>query len=605
MAAVMAVLLSAGIGPMRPAQAVQAWSAEDSSYGSVDAYGDSTYADDYGYGTDSSYGADSTYGQDSTYTGDSTYGSDSTYGDVSTSSSTTGTTSGTSSSTTGTSYGDDSLTTDEAYDEYGVDETEGDGTTTEEPVPIYDVDGLLSLAGNPSGSFKLMADVDLAGRTWQPIDFRGTLDGNGHAILNATVTEVSAARRDTYDGNLESYESVFSGFFGALENATVRNVKFLGLDVSAKTDTPTFVGGVCGYMDDSTIVDCTVVGQVALTTTGKCIGVGGAVGFGRGTIENNTIDVTLICTDLDKVNKDEQFMGGAYANGYADLKGNKITIHGYDSDHGYVHDGGMAGMYILYPSDNGYAGTITDNHVEGSITFFEDNADRRAYCDAEIGENMSPGNITRSGNTSNFTPDERFEYGIDLVPHECESPEWTDDVHEGSCTEHGYTQKTCAKCGYSYRTAWMPIKHEVKEWKETAEPNVSAGASASTVTSSTVVGTSEAGSTKVDSTAAGTTNTSAGDVSSAEATSPTAPVTDGYVIREGTCTLCGATAYERVAADVIAAEEAATAEAEAEATKTTAATVGVSRKMAAVVLGIALLFVALAGGLLAWARRRR
>ncbi|MBR3159538.1 MAG: hypothetical protein IKF14_10610 [Atopobiaceae bacterium] len=494
---------------------------------------------------------------------------------------------------------------------YGTDETgETDGesasATTEQAIPIYDIDGLLALASNPSGSFKLMADIDLAGHTWQPFDFRGTLDGNGHAILNATITEVSAARRDTYDGNLVSYESVFSGFFGALEGATVRNVQFLGLDVSAKTEEPTFVGGVCGYMDDATIENCTIVGQVALTTTGSCIGVGGAAGFGRGTIANNIIDVTLVCTDTDKVNKDEQFMGGAYANGYADLKNNKITIHGYVSDHGYVHSGGMIGMYILYPEDYGYAGTITDNNVEGSISFFEDNTDRRAYCDAEIGENMSPSNITRSGNTSNFTPDEHFEYDVDLVPHACENPEWTDDVHEGSCTEHGYTEKTCSTCGYKYRTAWMPIKHNVETWKDVTDPTATSGAATTAAgTATTTDATKVTTDTQTTGSETATSEAATSEASSSQTASTTSAASDGSVIREGTCTICGATVYERVTADVVAAEEAATAEAEAEAAKTTAATVGVSRKAAAIALGVAVLLVALAGGLLAFAHRRK
>ena len=37
-------------------------------------------------------------------------------------------------------------------------------------------------------------------------------------------------------------------------------------------------------------------------------------------------------------------------------------------------------MYILYPLGTDYAGYINNTRVEGIITFFEDNTDRRAYC---------------------------------------------------------------------------------------------------------------------------------------------------------------------------------------------------------------------------------
>lgn len=368
-------------------------------------------------------------------------------------------------------------------------------TFSQDAVPIYDAAGLQTMAQNPTGSYRLMADVDLTGVAWQPLDFQGTLEGDGHAILNASVSGVGGSRRTTYDGNLKSYDTVFSGFFGTLEGAVVRNVRLLGVEVDAVTDEPTFVGCLCGYMDNATIENCMVVGEASLATSGACFGVGGIAGFGNGRILSNTVDATLVCRDTDAQNKDEQFMGGGYANGYADLESNAITIRGYDSDHGYVHDGGMAGMYILYPEGTEYAGTITNNHVSGFITFFEDNEDRRAYCDPEIGENMSPDNITRGGNTNDFTADERFEYGTDLLPHTCANPTWNDQQLASSCTEWGCTQRICTSCGYSYRTAWLPRSHKVDGW--------------------TLEGT---------------------------------PQSDGSAIRKGVCTACGETVYEHVSA---------------------------------------------------------
>ncbi|MBR3317675.1 MAG: hypothetical protein IKG21_07685 [Atopobiaceae bacterium] len=344
-------------------------------------------------------------------------------------------------------------------------QTTAQGTVSQEATPIFDANGLLAMASNPNGNYQLMCDVDLAGTAWQPIEFHGTLEGNGHAILNANITTAGQARRSTYDGNMKEYTTAFAGFFDTLENATVRNVVFLGLNVNVNTSEPTFVGGLCGYMDNATIEGCTIGGEVWLATTGTSFGVGGIAGFGRGRIENCVADVTLVCRDLDAAAKDEQFMGGAYGVGYADLVGNTVTLRGYDSDHGYVHNGGLIGMYIVYDESDQHAGTVANNRVQGFITFFEDNEDRRAYCEPEIGENMSMEAITtREGNTSDFTPDERFEYDVDLVPHACENPQWSEEVVAGTCTDRGHTQRTCALCGYTYPCNWTPVAHDVAKW---------------------------------------------------------------------------------------------------------------------------------------------
>lgn len=412
-------------------------------------------------------------------------------------------------------------------------------TSAQQAVAVYDAQGLLAMANDPYGSYQLMCDVDLAGITWQPIEFHGTLDGNGYAILNASVNNTGQARRSTYDGNMKEYSTAFAGFFDTLENATVRNVALLGLRVDVNTSEPTFVGGLVGYMDDATIEGCTVAGQVSLATTGASFGVGGIAGFGRGRIAGSTADVTLVCRDLDAYEKDEQFMGGAYGVGYADLTDNSVILRGYDSDHGYVHNGGLVGMYIVYDETVDHTGTVANNTVRGFITFFEDNEDRRAYCEPEIGENMSMEAITtREGNTSEFTPDERFEYDQDLLPHACENPQWSEEVVAGSCDYHGFTKRTCSTCGYSERVAWTPLVHEVTEWTTTGEAD--------------------------------------------------AP---GLVVQQGTCTRCGATVYERVTA----AEAADAASVEGESSAAEAVTDVTAAQASSVVGGIPLPIAILVG----------
>ena len=320
---------------------------------------------------------------------------------------------------------------------------------------IWTYKDLLTVADDPTGSYKLMADIDLKGKIWTPVDFSGTFDGDGHAILNVSINQTGENTYKVYDGNMKSYDTHFSGFFSALKDATVKNTKFLGVEVSVDTSDATFAGG---NMENSTIENCTLYGKVTLYTSGKTFGVGGVAGFGNGSITASSSDMTLVCVDKDRSNKDEQFLGGAYAAGYIDLTDNTIQIDGYDSDHGYVHDGGLVGMYILYPEGTEHEGAITGNTVAGQITFFEDNEDRRAYCEAYIGEVMNWAFANDEAfSDENFTGTEVDDYDTVLLPHNCTDPQFEQTGTASTETENGFTEYRCATCGYSYKADFLPV----------------------------------------------------------------------------------------------------------------------------------------------------
>ena len=333
---------------------------------------------------------------------------------------------------------------------------------------IFTYDDLLAIEDDPAGSYELMCDIDMTGKDWEPVDFTGTFNGNGYAIMNCTVTSTTADTRLTYDGNMISYDTVFSGFFGIVEGAEITDLKLLGVDVDVDCEADCFVGGLAGYTDKAEISGCTVEGEVSLYVDGAMFGVGGAVGFGNGEITGCTIDTTLICVDKNAEEKDEQFMGGVNANGYMSIDSCDVTIRGYDSDHGYVHDGGLSGMFILYPEGTDYWGFITNNMVNGYITFFEDNEDRRAYCERAIGEDMSE-TYDAEGNEYDFERDERFEYDTDLLPEECDDPVYDENVVEANCPDYGYTEYTCQGCGHSYKADYTAPTHTVDGWKTVEE----------------------------------------------------------------------------------------------------------------------------------------
>ncbi len=361
-------------------------------------------------------------------------------------------------------------------------------TKAEEIIELHTYEELLQMAENPGGSYRLSQDIDAAGKEWIPVDFSGTFDGNNHAILNLKVTRCGKTTRTTYDGNMKEYDTSFAGLFGCLENADVSNLKLLGVNIDIQTGNPCFAGAIAGYMDNSSITSCIVEGQVSITTTGKSFGTGGIVGFGNGHISYSKVDVTLICVDQDVEDKDEQFMGGAYSNGYIDLTDNEIIIRGYDSDHGYVHDGGLVGMYIQYPEGTEHYGEILGNTVEGFITFYEDNDDRRAYCEAYIGEILGWGfEYDEEFNPENFTRDEiwfedllneagYYEEDTDinpadlvLKPHTCQNPQYDKKVVESTETSNGYTLYTCKNCGYSYKAGYTVLKGTPEPEPETEE----------------------------------------------------------------------------------------------------------------------------------------
>ena len=164
----------------------------------------------------------------------------------------------------------------------------------------------------------------------------------------------------------------------------------------------------------------------------------------------------MICIDTNKEERDEQYLGGAVAAGYMDIDHCKIIIDGYVSDHGYVHNGGLMGMYIFYPKNLEYYGSITYNRVEGKITFFEDNTKRRAYCKPIIGEILIY-EFEYGGNSEKFTSDERFVYDTDLLPHYCTDNNYAKEVTSPSEDAHGYTTYTCNNCGYIYKDNYTSL----------------------------------------------------------------------------------------------------------------------------------------------------
>lgn len=350
------------------------------------------------------------------------------------------------------------------------------------PTEIRTPQELAAMAENPGGSYILMEDLNMEGFDWNCFDFSGTLDGNGHSILNLSVTQPGENTATALDGNQKEYPAVYAGLFARLENAEIRNLGLINLRALVETDEPCLLGGIAGYSMDSTVSNCTVTGQLELRAHEGMLGVAGVLGYGVGSIDSCTVDVTLICVDTDSENSSEQFLGGAFGTGFLSVTDCDIRLDAYISEHGFVHSGGAAGMLLQYPIGMGKSSQITGNTINAQITFFEHSAKRRAYCGEVVGELLKTMNFNYgiNNNTRSLQKNEVKTYDVELRPETCENPVYTETVVPASCDSFGYTQYTCQTCGYTYTDHYQLHAHNVTQWtvvKEATqeEPGLSTG----------------------------------------------------------------------------------------------------------------------------------
>lgn len=352
--------------------------------------------------------------------------------------------------------------------EFPVFATEPTSGQTAAPVEISTPEELLRMAQDPAGSYILTNDIDMTGIHWKSLDFTGIFDGNGYAILNLELSEPGDDTPISVDGNLKAYTTSYVGLFATLCDAEVKNLTLLGVHGVIQSDEPCYLAGIAGYINDSVVSNCTVSGILELRAHDRMFGLGGLAGYGAGRFENCDVDVTLICTDTDATTRDEQFLGGVLANGFADIENCRVKIDGYVSEFGYCHNGGLVGMLFHYPLGD-WTCTIANNSVSGKITFFERNADRRAYCAAVVGESLT-GKWKEFDNTEDFTRDERTEYDVELRPEMCDNPVYTDTLIPSGCNSYGYTSHTCGGCGYTYCDTYLVPEHIPGEYIQVKAP---------------------------------------------------------------------------------------------------------------------------------------
>ena len=109
------------------------------------------------------------------------------------------------------------------------------------------------IAKEPAGNYKLAADIDMAGESWTPVDFSGSLDGCGHTISNLR-TEKCEERKN-------------AGMFGVL-SGTVKDLHLR--DAYICGNGAEYAGVLAGTVTGSA-EGCTVTGTLC-ACTGACTG---------------------------------------------------------------------------------------------------------------------------------------------------------------------------------------------------------------------------------------------------------------------------------------------------------------------------------------------
>lgn len=309
---------------------------------------------------------------------------------------------------------------------------------------------LEAIGENPTGRYRLEADIDLGDAPWEPIPFSGELDGGGHTLLNLQVESTDELIRTTVDGNRLKYDTVFAGLFSVAENASIHDLTLLNAKVTVTTEAHCFIAALCGYAHNCTFENITLSCRNTLNCAGVNEGVGGLMGYCYDSeTQNCTVNAQLVFTDTNREVDCESFVGGIYACGCGRIFDSSVTLRGYASIYGYAHSGGFVGMCKLLTK--GYTPRLRNCTSDTVITFFECAPARRAYCDPYIGENCGKNCYLAGNATVQYENREVLnDYETLLLPEMCANPTYTIEETPYTCESVGYTTYTCQGCGYSY-----------------------------------------------------------------------------------------------------------------------------------------------------------
>lgn len=192
---------------------------------------------------------------------------------------------------------------------------------------------------NIDTNYKLIADIDLSGGDWTPIQYeiKGVFDGNNHKISNLTIKP-----KDKLN---QSEVGLFRVFSGIVQNLELENVD---IDISSgfidKPETisgKSGIGGFTAIMREGYIINCKVSGRVIASSDN----IGGFVGH---TLENGIVRIQKFVNnaEVQGINRSSN-VGGAIGCALGSVSVQNSENYGAITATNY-NVGGLVGA--VYPS---------------------------------------------------------------------------------------------------------------------------------------------------------------------------------------------------------------------------------------------------------------
>jgi len=202
---------------------------------------------------------------------------------------------------------------------------------TSDSTPVANGSDFAAMSANPSGSYKLVGDIDMTGITYTPFEFTGTLEGNGFTVKNLTLS--------TESGNFGIFTKV---------NGTINNVIFENIAIKTTSYGSSYTGGVCGELVGGSLNRIVFKGTVS-GQGGDSADIGGLVGkMSSGTISYCESYATVIGNSIENAGSTGGIVGFA-AGGKLEGCKNLGTVAGT------YRVGGIAGLSYIVP-----AGALTN-----------------------------------------------------------------------------------------------------------------------------------------------------------------------------------------------------------------------------------------------------
>lgn len=226
--------------------------------------------------------------------------------------------------------------------------TTADGNSADSAITVKTVEEFKAIKNDSKGYYKLDADLDFKDEeislfTAYTNGFKGSFDGNGHTISNVKFSV-----------------SESTGLFGALDGATIKNLKISKASLAPST-TVKWAGAVAGYVKNSTIenvevdgftIDGKTASQAANSYVGGLVGQTVTDGSKENVIKNcKVLNLSIKYSDLKASSTPKTHCTGLFAGSFGDMTNveNCTAVGSIDatlSAQGIINIGGFVGANL-------------------------------------------------------------------------------------------------------------------------------------------------------------------------------------------------------------------------------------------------------------------